>query len=258
MIAAALEALPGFVLSVFLVFCRVGSCLMLIPAIGSARVPVQVRLMLCLGASVAVSASVGEFEALRGKDLPPLATLASLVAVETGKGLFIGFMARFFFASLQFLAEAAANAIGLSPMESSAEDGEMLPALASLVTITASALFVITDQHLEVLRALVQSYDVLTFGANLDQRAAMVNVVGSLASASLLSLQVCSPFLVFGITINFVFGILNKLAPQIPVYFISAPFVVGGGLMLLYFLSDEIFDIFMSRFSDWLASGQSQ
>lgn len=176
MIAAALEALPGFALSAFLVFCRVGSCLMLIPAIGSARVPVQVRLMLCFGASVAVSAALGEFEGLRGS-APPLATLATLVAVEMGKGLFIGIMARFFFASLQFLAEAASNAIGLSQMEASAEDGETLPALASLVTLAASALFVITDQHLEVLRALVQSYDVLTFGANLNQRAEMINVV---------------------------------------------------------------------------------
>ena len=143
MIATALEALPGFVLSVFLVFCRVGSCLMLIPANGSARVPVQVRLMLCLGASAAVAATIGEPAELR-QGIPPLTTVASLVAVETGKGLFISFMARFFFAMLQFLAEAAANAIGLSPMVSSAEDGEMLPAMASLITITASALFVIT------------------------------------------------------------------------------------------------------------------
>jgi flagellar biosynthetic protein FliR len=257
MIATALEALPSFVLSVFLVFCRVGACLMLIPAIGSARVPVQVRLMLSLGASAAVAATIGEFAELR-HGIPPLTTVASLVAVETGQGLFIGFMVRFFFAMLQFLAEAAANAIGLSPMINSAEDGESMPAMASLITITASALFVITDQHLEVLRALVQSYDVLVFGTSLDQRVEMVNILGTLGNASLLSLQVCSPFLVFAITINFVFGLLNKLAPQIPVTFVSAPFVVGGGLLLLYFLSDDILAIFIFQFSDWLASGQTQ
>lgn len=86
----------------------------------------------------------------------------------------------------------------------------------------------------------------------------MVNILGVLGNASLLSLQVCSPFLVFAITINFVFGLLNKLAPQIPVAFVSAPFILGGGLLLLYFLSDEIFAIFMFQFSDWLASGQMQ
>ncbi len=136
--------------------------------------------------------------------------------------------------------------------------GNSLPAIASLVTLTASALFVITDQHLEVLRALVQSYDVLTFGANLDPRTEMINVVDTLTSATLLSLHVCSPFLVFAITINFLFGILNRLAPQIPVFFVSGPFIVGGALLLLYFLSDEIFTIFIVQFSDWLASGQSQ
>ena len=57
----------------------------------------------------------------------------------------------------------------------------MMPAMASLITITASALFVITDQHLEVLRALVQSYDVMVFGANLDQRVEMINILGALA-----------------------------------------------------------------------------
>ncbi len=255
MIPEALQALPGLALSAFLVFCRVGSCLMLIPAVSSARTPVQVRLMLCLGASAAVSASLGEFEGLRDGALNP-AHLADLVAMEIGKGLFIGFMARFFFASLQFLAEAAANAIGLSSPEPSAEDGEMEPAITSLVTLTASALFVVADQHLEILRALVQSYDVLPFGTVLNKKAEMSNILEVLGDASLLSLQVCSPFLLFAITINFLFGILNKLAPQVPVFFVSTPFVIGGGLMLLYFLSDEMFTIFMGQFSGWLASGQ--
>ncbi len=254
MISAALEGLPGVAMSAFLVFCRVGSCLMLVPAIGSARTPVQVRLMLCLGASVAVSSALGEFEGVRDA-ASNTGRIAGLVAVEVGKGLIIGFMARFFFASLQFLAEGAANAIGLNSVETDAESGESMPAVASLVTLAASALFVITDQHLEVLRALVQSYDVLTFGTALDKYSQMTSILGVLGDASLLALQVCSPFLVYAITINFLFGILNRLAPQIPVTFISAPFVIGGGFMLLYFLSDEIFTIYMGQFSSWLLTG---
>jgi hypothetical protein len=31
---------------------------------------------------------------------------------------------------------------------------------------------------------------------------------------------------------------------------------VGGGLLLLYFLSNDIFAIFIFQFSNWLASGQ--
>jgi flagellar biosynthetic protein FliR len=254
MIAAALDGLPGLALSTFLVFCRVGSCLMLIPGVGSTRVPTQVRLMLCLGATLAVSAAVGEFKGVRLGEAT-LPALAGLIAVETGKGLFIGFMARFFFASLQFLATAAADFIGLSMADNSPDDSESLPAFASLISFTASALFIITDQHLEILRALVQSYDVLTFGADLNKKAEMTAMLGILGDASLLALQVCSPFLVYAVTINFLFGILNRLAPQVPVYFVSAPFVIGGGLMILYFLCDDIFSIFMIRFSAWLLNG---
>ena len=164
-------------------------------------------------------------------------------------------MARFFFASLQFVAEAAANAIGLGSLGTSPEDDEPLPAIASFVTISASALFFITDMHLEILRALVQSYGVLTFGAGLDKTAEMTTLVNSMGVASLLSLQVCSPFLVYGIIVNLLFGILNRLVPQIPVFFISPPFIIGGGFILLYYLSNDLFTSFIAHFSDWLIWG---
>ena len=254
MIAAALSDLPGAVLSVFLVFCRIGSCLMLIPVFGSARMPMQVRLMLSIGASIAIASALGELEGAK-QSADNTLLLGRLIAVEIAKGVFIGFMARFFFASLQFLADAAASAIGLNSNEMSAEDGEQLPAFASLVTLCASALFIATDQHLEILRALAQSYTVLGFGDGLSGGAEMAALGGSLQSASLLALQITAPFLVFAIGINFGFGILNRLVPQIPVFFISPPFIVGGGLLMFYFLSHDMFSIFAERFSDWLIKG---
>ena len=48
-------------------------------------------------------------------------------------------------------------------------------------------------------------------------------------------------------------GILGKLTPQIPVYFISVPFVLAGGFLILYFTSGEMLQIFMGGFSEWLA-----
>ena len=163
MIAHALEAFPGLTLSVFFVFCRIGSCLMVVPGFGSPRVPMQVRLFFSLGASVAIFPVLGEFEGVRQRadDLPFIARLA---CVEIAKGVFIGFMVRFFFGALQFVGEAAASALGIGMNQTSAEDGEQMPALTSFITLTAAALFFITDQHLELLRALIQSYNVFHFG----------------------------------------------------------------------------------------------
>jgi flagellar biosynthetic protein FliR len=55
--------------------------------------------------------------------------------------------------------------------------------------------------------------------------------------------------------INFLFGIMNKLAPQIPVYFVSFPFVLAGGLLLFYFTFTEILRLFMRGFETFLVNG---
>ncbi len=254
MISAALDALPGLAVSIFLVFCRIGSCLMLVPGYGSARVPVQFRLFFSLGASIVISFAIGEFEGVPQSvgDFPVLVRLAG---VETAKGVLIGFMVRFFFAALQFAGEAAANAIGLGSIEPPAEDGDQVPAMTSLVTLAATALFFATDQHLEILRALIQSYSVMGFGADFNEQTGMSTLVDVLGAASLLALRVCSPFLVYAVVVNLLFGILNKLAPQIPVYFISPPFIIAGALILFYFISEDFFTVYMLHFSGWLISG---
>ena len=197
---------------------------------------------------------LGEFEGVRQR-ASDLTYIAKLAGVETAKGLFIGFLVRFFFASLQFVAEAVASALGIGSNETSVEDGEQMPALTVLITLTATALFFITDQHLELLRALTQSYSVFRFGADFGTNGEMAELAKVLTAASFLALQVCAPLLVFSIVVNVLFGILNKLAPQIPVFFISPPFVIGGGLVLFYFISQDFFTVFMARFSDWLISG---
>ena len=47
--------LSELVFSLFLIFCRFGSCLLLMPGFSSSRVPLQVRLFLSLAVSVALS-----------------------------------------------------------------------------------------------------------------------------------------------------------------------------------------------------------
>ena len=48
-------------------------------------------------------------------------------------------------------------------------------------------------------------------------------------------LRLSSPFLLYSMMFNVSIGFINKLAPQIPVYFISTPYLLLGGLFLFYF-----------------------
>jgi flagellar biosynthetic protein FliR len=60
---------------------------------------------------------------------------------------------------------------------------------------------------------------------------------------------------IYGLIINLLFGLANKLIPQIPVYFISMPFVIAGGILLLYFTIAEFLTLFTAGFMTWLARG---
>ena len=50
------------------------------------------------------------------------------------------------------------------------------------------------------------------------------------------------------ILINLTIGFVNKLTPQIPVYFISLPFVIAGGLVIFYFAIGTMLSLFADGF----------
>lgn len=83
----------------------------------------------------------------------------------------------------------------------------------------------------------------------------LIQVADRLSEAFLIALRLSGPFVVYGIILNLAIGITNKLTPQIPVYFISLPFILAGGLLLLYFTAGDMLDQFILSFSRWLEIG---
>lgn len=245
----------GTVLLTFLVFCRIGACLMVMPGFGSPRIPVQVRLFLAVSTTLVLAPMVTpELEGDLGNAAPPV--VLQLIASETLIGATIGIMARIFFLALQFMGTAAAMLSGFGGMPDNAiEEGEPSAALANFLTLTATVLLFVTGLHFEVLRALVTSYSVLPVSELFDPRFALGRVTDAASESFFLIARLTAPFLVFSLIINFLSGILNKMTPTIPVYFIVMPFVIAGGLFILYFTIGEVLTLFLSGFQSFLANG---
>ena len=246
---------PDTVLLVFLAFCRVGCCLMLMPGFSSSRVPVHVRLFIAIAVTLALAPLL--LPVLRAA-LPqmPADTVLALLISESIIGVLIGVMGRVFFLALQFMATAAAMYIGLGNLPGTpVEDVEPIPAFATLITLTATLLFFLTEQHWEVLRALIASYSALPITEPFAMEFSLAKLTDATTSAFLLALQISGPFIVYALVINFMVGIANKLTPQIPVYFISIPFVLAGGFFLLHLTMAESLRVFMMGFIGWLARG---
>jgi flagellar biosynthetic protein FliR len=88
-----------------------------------------------------------------------------------------------------------------------------------------------------------------------DPQFALAKVTDAASDSFMLIAQLAAPFLVYSLIVNFLFGIMNKMTPLIPVYFISAPFVLAGGLLLFYFTFREALTLFVTGFQTFLSNG---
>jgi flagellar biosynthetic protein FliR len=246
---------PPEVIATFLLFCRIGTCIMLMPGFSSARIPPRIRLFLAIGITLVLAPLLLSDVANVVTATSPEA-LATLIVSEVLIGAMIGILGQLFFMALETLGAAVAMAVGFGPIPGTAiEDINPQPALASLLTMSAVVLLFITGQYWEILRGLSASYAALPVAGLFSAQLALTRVTGVVADAFLVALRIASPFVIYAVIVNFAIGLANKLTPQIPVYFISLPLVIGGGLLLLYFAAPEMLHLFLDGFASWLFRG---
>lgn len=228
------EVAEGAVIAAFLAFCRVGACFMLMPGLSSIRMPMQIRLFVALAVSAALLVSLWDQIAPFADRRPTV--LGPMIASELLIGALMGLMTRFYMFALQFIGSAIAMLIGYGGMNGPGiEDGEPEPALGAMISFSALLLLFVFDFHHEIVRALVESYRIAPVNIPFRPQAALVDLTDTISESFLVMLRIGSPFIAYAILVNLTIGFVNKLTPQIPVYFISLPFVIAGGLFILYF-----------------------
>jgi flagellar biosynthetic protein FliR len=241
--------LDAAVLAAFLAFCRVGGCFLLMPGLSSVRVPTQVRLFVAVAATIALLVHLWDV-ILPHVDRRP-AMLLPLVMSEVLIGAIIGLMARLYVLAFQFMLSGIAMLIGYGGVAGPGiEEPEPQAALASLISFTALLLLFVFDFHHQIIRALVLSYDVAPVSGIFNIQSALVDLTDTISEAFLVMIRLGSPFIAYGLLVNLAIGLVNKLVPQIPVYFISLPFVIVGGLLLLYLALPTMLSLFADGFVD--------
>lgn len=241
--------------AVFLVFCRVGGCVMFAPGLSSARIPMRIRLLVAIAVSLALAPLL--FDAVQrslATIAPPLHLL--LVGRELLAGLAIGLTGRFFLLALQFAATLIANVIGLAgipgvPMEET-ESGSPLATFAS----TAAVMVMLgLNLHIEMVGAIVESYGVMPLELALRPEWLMRNSVEALSQTSMLALRLSAPFVAYGIVVNVAIGLANRFAPHVSVYHAATGAVMLGGFLLLYVLAGDWLSAFVLDYQNWLMRG---
>ena len=241
--------LSTLVIAAFLAFCRIGACFLVMPGLSSVRVPMQVRLFVALAAT-------GGLLVLLWDQIYPFAdrrpgVLVPRIASELLIGVLIGLLARLYILALQFIGAAIAMLIGYGGMSGPGiEDGEPQAALGAIISFSALLLLFVFDFHHEIVRALVASYSVAPLNVFLNPQSALIDITDTLSEAFFVMVRLGSPFVAYSLLVNLTIGFVNKLVPQIPVYFISLPFVIAAGLIIFYFAVGTMLSLFADSFLD--------
>ena len=231
----SLNWLPEVAYLYLLIFARVGTLLMLIPALGERLIPVRMRLSFALAFAFVLYPLVSP-ELPR---LPPgIFDVLVLVIHEILVGLIIGGLARIVVTGTQIAGSVIAFQVGLTVAQAADPtnggiQGAIIGAFLSMLGIT---LIFATDLHHVALAAIHDSYMIfsptspLMFG-DLSQMA--VEVV---SGAFVIGVQMSAPFIVFGLVFYLGIGILARLMPQLQVFFIAMPATISVGLILFALL----------------------
>ncbi|AGA64930.1 Flagellar biosynthesis protein FliR [Liberibacter crescens BT-1] len=221
------------ILSVFLVFCRIGSCIMFLPGFSAACIPVQVRLYFSIAFSIIILPFLWDVVYPNVSGLGPAYIL--LIVIEILIGSAYGIVTRIYALGLQFSGTIISTMIGLNVASGIdiSENTVGMP-VAVFIGITGLLMLLAMDFHHDILYALVQSYSVIPVGGEISSRINLVTFVNVFQETFYIMLRLSSPFIIFNLIFNISVGLLNKLVPQVFLYIISLPVMLGIGFFLLY------------------------
>lgn len=240
----------------FAAFCRIGACFMVLPGFGTMRVPMLIRLFVAIAVSFAILPIMWDAIYPRVSEAGP--AYLGLVGVEVLIGVVIGLLARYYVLALQFAGTVISMVTGFSTLPGTGiDETEAQTELSSLIGFTGLLILFMLDFHHLIIISLTNSYTFMPLGLAFDAQLALVSLTDTLIASFLLVLQLSSPFILYGLAFNIAVGMVNKLAPQIPVYFISLPFLLAGGLLLIYFGSGDFFRLFGAGFEPIFSGGRS-
>ena len=247
-----LPALSGLVLTYLLVFARVGSMVMLLPAIGDMGVPSRVRLVLALAIAFALTPEV---QANYPMVAPaPFLQLVILVLQEVTAGVLVGAMARIIMSALQVAGLLIATQTGLAFAQTiDPTQNTQGAVLGNFMTLLGTTLIFATDLHHLAIGAVAGSYRMLPPGAHLPTGDMAQLAIDLTSSSFALGFQLAAPFLVFSFAVYAGLGVLAKLMPQLQVFFVAVPINIMCGFLILLAVIGALMTLFLNYYAAQMA-----
>jgi len=243
--------LPLEIYHAALIFLRVGSLIMLLPAISDAAVPPRVRLAFALVLSLILGAvanpylptampqSVGEMGGQVFKEL----------FIGLGLGALLNFMMNALFVAGEIMSIQTTLAFSQTANPNEAQPGATL---ATFLSVTAVALVFATNLDHLFIGAIARSYQLFPPMKPPAINDAALVAVRAMSSSFALGLQLAAPIVVFSIVFNIASGLIGRLMPQFQIFFAVTPLTVLLGLSILALSIGMIGMVWLQRYESFL------
>lgn len=215
-----------------LILVRISCFVFVVPFYGTKNVPAQAKIGLSLVVSILIFGSVDQ----SAVTYTGVFGYAVIVLREGITGLLMGLAANICNSIILFAGNIIDMDIGLSMAQ------EFDPMTNSQVTITGNLyqyfvllLLVATDMHHYLLRALVDSYEVIPVNAQVfDWNSLAGSMVQYMTDMFVIAFRIVLPVFACIMILNCILGIMAKVAPQMNMFAVGMQMKVLVGLTVLF------------------------
>lgn len=232
MTALLQQIITGNTYVFLIIFMRLGSALMVMPGVGDSFVSPQIRLLFALALSCALTPVLAHRLPAMPADL--LGMMMLLIG-EFAIGVFIGSVMRILMSALDTaglivsMQTGFANAMIFNPVTST--QGSIVGAIYSMLGVT---LLMVTDMHHYMLATVTESYALFPAALHMMPMDDVFEIIVRTTSAAFtIGVQMAMPFIVVGTLLQYGIGLINRLMPQIQIFFIAMPLQIAISLALM-------------------------
>lgn len=232
----------------FCIMMRIKGFFIIAPLFSQSEIPVKIRSMIAVTFSFCLLPAIDEYIKIDLHSLPFLKIFFCSIQ-EFLVGFFLGSVAKALFSIIDMAGSVIgfqlnlSNALLFNPAQSSQGS------LTSLfLTMAGGVMFLSFNLHHLLLKGLVLSYQLFPLNEILPYASFAEGFSMSISTLLRIGLQLSSPFIIIGLTLQLFLGFLNRLMPQIHIFFIALPLQISVGLIILLLTIGAITTAFVKIF----------
>lgn len=159
-----------------------------------------------------------------------------LIIKEFAVGLIIGFIAYAFFTSLFVAGQIIDAQTGFGMVNVlDPQHNVQIPIMGNFYYTLAVLVFLLVNGHHTIVRALVDSYQLIPIGEFAFNDYIVDQMIGIIGQVFVIGVKLAAPIIVTIFLANVLLGILARTVPQMNVFVVGMPFKIIVGLVVLFF-----------------------